>query len=69
MSILLFVKISLTDFSLASSDTRRTVVRKVSRLSLIRSFASDGITWPPPGMHTFIAPITSRAITTDHNLA
>ena len=48
MSILLFVKISLTDFSLARSDTRRTAVRKVSRSSLIRSFASDGITWVIP---------------------
>src|SRR6266481_4518864 len=47
MSILLLEKIILTefDFLLARIDTRRTAVRKVSRSRVIRSFASEGITW------------------------
>jgi hypothetical protein len=46
MSMLFLLKFSLIEFdlSLASSETRRNEFRNVSRSSVTRSFASDGIT-------------------------
>jgi hypothetical protein len=41
----------------------------VDSLSITVRATAAPATAPPRGMHTFIAPITSRAIITDHNLA